>query len=87
MHDIGTHMKASAVVGAGAVLGMVVLGPFYGGGGAHATTPWSGGAGATSVASTACRMAARGPSGNATETAVRMDPRLTEPQKRSLLAV
>jgi len=31
----------------------VVLGPFYGGGGAHATTPWSGGAGATSVASTA----------------------------------
>jgi len=53
MHDIGTHMKASAVVGAGAVLGMVVLGPFYGGGGAHATTPWSGGAGATSVASTA----------------------------------
>jgi hypothetical protein len=47
MHDIGMRMKASAAVGAGAILAMVVLGTADGG------TPWSGGADATSVASTA----------------------------------
>ena len=52
-HNTGTSMNArTAAAGAGAVIAMVVLATALGGG-AHATMPVLGGAGHTSIASTA----------------------------------